>query len=64
MRKLGLFVLLYLTYIHEIAEVKHEEVVLDCFVGEISGKRYLDSVHEVISLLRYLSIMSMVLRIR
>ena len=38
-RKLGLFVLLYLTYIHEIAEVKHEKVVLDCFVGEISGKR-------------------------
>ena len=30
------------TYIHKVAEVKHEEVVLDGFVGKISGKKYLD----------------------
>ena len=30
------------TYIHKIAEVKHEEVVLDRFIGQISGKKHLE----------------------
>ena len=29
------------TYIHKIAEVKHEEMVLDRFIGKISGNKHL-----------------------
>ena len=54
------------THIHKVAEVKHEEVVLDGFVGKISGKKYLDENRDYLYLLMSLnlSIMSMVFRMR
>ena len=54
------------TYIHKVAEVKHEEVVLDGFIGKISGKKYLNENRDYLNLLMSLnlSIMSMVFRMR